>query len=180
MADIPSTPSDGNVATWLVPAIADTTAPTLAELTAGTVVDISCYLSPDGFALTVDQATITDERLCTTQVFGKPGRKTYTLALTGIDNTNSDNEDDNDLVDALDEGVAQYLVRRRGLPFDDEIDVGQKVTVIPFEAGVKQDVPPEANSTIRSTWTCFVTGEVQTEVAVDGPGDESSSSSSSE
>lgn len=166
MADIPSTPSDGNIKTILVPTIADPSAPTVTELTAAGVKDVSCYLTPDGFALTVDQATISDERLCSTETYGKPGRKTYGLTLTGIDNTNSDDEADNDLVDTLVEGTQQYLVRRRGLPFDDAVATGDKVTVIPFQAGVKQDVAPEANSVIRSTWQCFVTGQVQVEVAV--------------
>lgn len=167
MADIPSTPADGNIATWLVPEIADTTAPTVEEITAG--VDVSCYLTPDGFELGVDQETITDERLCSTETYGQPGRKTYSLTLTGIDNTNSENEAEfNALVDALSEGTAQYLVRRRGIPFDTPIEDGQKVTVIPFKPGTKTDIAPEANSVLRSTWTCFVTGKVQVEVVVGG------------
>lgn len=168
MTDVPSTPSDGNVKTVLVTTIANTAAPTVTELNAGTVVDISCYLTPDGFALTTDQGTISDERLCSTQTFGKPGRKTYGLVLKGIDNTNSTNAADfNDLVDALDEGAQLYLVRRRGIAFDTTFAATtQKVTVIPFQPGVKGDVPPEANSVIRSQWTCFITGDVQTEVTV--------------
>ena len=169
MADIPSTPSDGNVATWLVPSIADPKAPKLSELNAG--VDVSCYLTPDGFALTVDQATITDERLCSTESFGQPGRKTYSLTLQGIDNTNSANEaTHNELVDTLVEGTNMFLVRRRGVPFDDAFAAGDKVTVIPFKPGVKQDVAPEANSVIRSSWTGFVSGSVQVEVAVAAAG----------
>jgi len=169
MADIPSTPSDGNVATWLVPSIADPKAPKLSEITAGT--DVSCYLTPDGFALTVDQATITDERLCSTESFGQPGRKTYSLTLQGIDNTNSANEaTHNELVDTLVEGTNMFLVRRRGVPFDDAFAAGDKVTVIPFKPGVKQDVAPEANSVIRSSWTGFVSGSVQVEVAVAAAG----------
>jgi hypothetical protein len=168
MVDIPSTPADGNVATWLVPTIADPTAPTVTEVTAG--VDVSCYLTPDGFALTVDQATITDERLCSTETFGQPGRKSYTLALTGIDNTNSENEATfNELVDTLVEGTDMFLVRRRGVAFDEPFAADQKVTVIPFKPGVKQDVQVEANSVLRSTWTCFVTGTVQVEVALVAP-----------
>jgi len=166
MVDVPSTPADGNVATWLVPTIANPGAPSLATDLASKV-DVSCYLTPDGFALTVDQATISDERLCSTETFGQPGRKTYSLALTGIDNTNSANETtDNDLVDELVEGTEMFLVRRRGVPFDQALAVGDKVTVIPFKPGVKQDVPMEANSVLRSTWTSFITGSVQVEVAV--------------
>lgn len=166
MSDVPSTPADGNVATWLVPTIANPDAPTAAEIAAGT--DISCYLTPDGFALSVDQATITDERECDTEVFGQPGRKTYTLSLTGIDNTNSANEaTHNEMVDALVEGTAMYVVRRRGVPFNTApTATTQKVTVIPFKPGVKQYVATEANSVLRSTWTGFVTGSVRTEVAI--------------
>ena len=167
MADVPSTPSDGNVKTVIVTAIADTSAPKLTELNAVSTKDVSCYLTPDGFALTLEQATIADERLCSTETFGQPGRKTYGLSLTGIDNTNSDNEtDDNDLVNALVEGTQLYLVRRRGVPFDQAFAVGDKVTVIPFKPGVKMDVAPEANSVIRSTWQAFVSGQVKVEVAV--------------
>src|SRR5690625_4338894 len=88
----PSTPSDGNLLALVVPAIADPTAPTVDELTAETVTDISCYLTPDGLQVTQDQATITDERLWSTQVLGRGGRKTFGLSLRGIDNTNSDLE----------------------------------------------------------------------------------------
>lgn len=167
MADVPSTPSDGNVKTVIVTALADPAAPKLTELDAVSSKDVSCYLTPDGFALTLEQATITDERLCSTETFGQPGRKTYGLSLTGIDNTNSANEtSSNALVDALVEGTQLYLVRRRGVPFDDAWATGDKVTVIPFKPGVKMDVAPEANSVIRSTWQAFVTGQVQVEVAV--------------
>lgn len=167
MADIPSTPADGNIKTVLVTTLADTGAPKLTELTGGTVTDISCYLTPGGFALTTDQATITDERECSTEVFGQPGRKTYSLALTGIDNTNSANEgDSNELVDALVEGQQVYAVRRRGKAFDEAFATGDKVTVIPFKAGVKSEVAAEANSVLRSVWASFITGGVEVDVAV--------------
>ena len=171
MVDVPSTPSDGNVKTVLVTAIADPKIPKITELNAVGAKDISCYLTPDGFALTVDQATITDERLCSTETYNMPGRKTYSLTLTGIDNTNSANATThNILVETLVEGTQLFLVRRRGKAFDTAFAVGDDVTVIPFQAGVKQDVAPEANSVIRSTWTGFVTGKVEVEVAaVAGP-----------
>lgn len=171
--NIPSVPSDGNIATWLVPAIADPKNPTATELAAASIVDISCYLTKDGFAMTTEQASIPDERLCSTQVYNQPGTKTYGLTLTGIDNTNATDGATptpaalpNDLVDTLVEGVEQFLVRRRGVPFDTPVAADQKVTVIPFKPGVKQDVAAESNSVTRSTWTNFVTGDVEVEVAV--------------
>lgn len=163
--DIPATPFDGNMAVWLVPTIAEPSAPTVAEITAG--VDISCYLTPDGYAPTADQATITDNRLCSTETFGQPGRKTRGLTLTGIDNTNTPDEATfNELVDTLVEGTSMFVVRRRGIPFDDAIAAAQKVSVLPIKPGMKQDVPPEENSVIRSTWPTFVVGTGHDDVEV--------------
>lgn len=161
MVDIPSTPADGNIRTVIVTTPpADPFAPTAVALNGGE--DISCYLTPGGFALTVDQATVTDERECSTQSYGAPGRKTYSLAITGIDNTNSANEDDyNVLVDALPEGATRYAYRRRGLAYDAPFATGQKVWVIPFTVGVKSEVASEANSVTRSTWSTFPSGEVR-------------------
>jgi hypothetical protein len=165
MADVPSTPFDGNMAVWIVPAIANPAAPTVAEIAAG--VDISCYLTPDGFAPTAEQATITDDRLCSTETFGRPGRKSRGLSLTGIDNTNSEHETEfNELVEALVEGTDMFAVRRRGIPYDTAVAADQKVTVLPITPGGKQDVPPEMNSVTRSTWPTFSWGRGYDDVPV--------------
>ena len=55
--------------------------------TAATAVDISCYLTAGGFALTIDQQTITDERECDILTRNEPGRSSASLELTVIDNT---------------------------------------------------------------------------------------------
>ena len=65
MADIPSTPADGNIRTVIATAIADTAAPALTELNAVTTVDISCYLTPGGFALTGRVSDTPDDSLWT-------------------------------------------------------------------------------------------------------------------
>lgn len=167
MADIPSTPSDGNVAAWFVPAIADTSAPTVTELSAASIVDLSCYLTGDGLNLTSDQATITDERLCSTQTFEVPGRKTNTAEVTYIDNTNSPHEtDSNKAAETLVEGARGYIVTRRGVPYETPVEAAQKVSVWPIEAGEPREVAPEANSVIRSIQKLFVTGNVHQKVAV--------------
>lgn len=156
---IPATPADGNVKVVIATAVAGDI-PTLAELTAA--VDISCYLTADGFAYAVEQAAITDERLCSTETFNLPGRKTTTLALTGIDNTNSPLEDEyNEMADTLTEGAQRYAVYRSGLPYDAAFAAGQKVRLIPFLTGVKTEIAPEANSVLRSTWATFPNGPSQ-------------------
>lgn len=165
--NIPSTPADGKIRTALVLAIADPAAPKLTELNATSTVDISCYLTAGGFALTGDQATIADERECSTETFALPGRKSRGLSITGIDNTNTTYEATaNELVDTLVEGTQLYAVRRRGKAFDAPFAVGDKVTVVPFQPGEKQEVAAEANSVVRSMWPCFITGNTETDVAV--------------
>lgn len=154
----PATPADGNMRVDVLTAAAGSI-PTLTELNADTVANISCYLTPDGFAFTQEQATITDERLCSTETFGLPGRKSSTLSLTGIDNTNSEYETEyNEMADALTEGADRIVVARWGLPYDTPYAAGQKVRVIPIRVGMKAEQSPEANSVIRSTWSTFVSG----------------------
>ncbi|GAB3166606.1 hypothetical protein GCM10027059_25810 [Myceligenerans halotolerans] len=155
MADIPSTPADGNIKTVLVPAIADITAPTVAELTAVTAVEISCYLTPGGYAFQIEQATITDERECDTITRAKPGRKTPTLQITGIDNTNSASPD-NELADALTEGSHWFAARRRGKAFDDAFAAADVVAITEFDVGVNSEVAADANTVLRSLWNTFV------------------------
>src|SRR5690606_11911923 len=113
MADIPATPADGNVSVIVVDTLADPAAPTVAELTAPTVVDISCYLTSDGYTPSLDEQVIADERLCSTQIFEQPGRYTRTLDTIYIDNTNAPNEaTDNKAQESLIPGSTHYLVTR--------------------------------------------------------------------
>lgn len=167
MAEIPSTPADGNFKVVYVPAIADTKAPTLEELNAAGALDISCYLTGDGWNPTKEQATISDPRMCSRQEFGRPGRKTPGLSITVIDNTNSDNEADaNEAVETITEGAQGYFVERVGVPYEEAFASGQKVSIYPATAGEKQLLAPEANSVTRSTIPQFIFADVQTDVAV--------------
>lgn len=167
MAEIPSTPADGNFKVVYVPAIADTKAPKLTELNAAGALDISCYLTADGWNPTKEQATISDPRMCSRQEFGRPGRKTPGLSITVIDNTNSDNAADaNEAVDTITEGAFGYFVQRIGIPYEDEFAVGQKVDIYPATAGEKQVLAPEANSVTRATIPQFIAADVRTAVAI--------------
>lgn len=155
---IPATPADGNVKVAVAVTVAGD-APTVAELTAVTTKDISCYLTSDGFGFAQEQATITDERLCSTETFGLPGRKSSTLTLTGIDNTNSEYEEDyNEMADILPERADRFVIYRPGLPYETAFAPGQKVRLIPIKVGAKTEQPPEANSVLRSQWNTFVSG----------------------
>jgi hypothetical protein len=166
MADIPATPADGNVRAVLVSAIADTAAPkTATELNAAGSVDISCYLTGDGFTPSLSEQVITDERMCSTQTYEQPGRSQYGLEVVYIDNTNSPTSaTDNKAKDTLVPGSAQFLVVRRGKVFSAPFAVGDKVTVYPIKPGKYNELPGEANSVLKIGQTLFVTGEVKTSV----------------
>lgn len=167
MTEIPSTPADGNTKVVWVPTLADYTKPTADELTAQTAVDISCYLTGDGWSPTSEQATIPDSRLCSRQEFGRPGRKTPGLSVTVVDNTNTD--DPNAAIEALLEGTEGYYVERRGIPYEEPFAAEQKIRVFPARCGEHQPVAPEANSVFRTTIPQFISADVKT-TAVAGTG----------
>lgn len=167
MAEIPSTPADGNEKVVVVPAIADTSAPKLTELNAAGAVDISCYLTGDGFSPSLSEQVITDERKCSRQTFEQPGRSQRGLDVTYIDNTNAPNEaTDNKAKDTLVPGQAQYIVTRRGQDFEAPFAVGDKVTVTPIKGGQYNEVPGAANEVLKISQKLFVTGTHQVSVAV--------------
>lgn len=165
MAEIPSTPYDGNFKAVVVATLADLTKPGATVLEAGD--DLSCYFTGDGLQITVDEATITDERMCSRNSFEKRGRKTHAVQTTYVDNTNSvANQASNLATETLEEGTVGYLVTRRNVAYEEPFKAGDKVRVYPFEAGFQAEVPGEANSVTRITQKLFVTGDPAIDVAV--------------
>lgn len=153
MTNIPATPADGNLYVGSVATFTDVNAPKLTET--ASIADLSCYAT--ALDVTLDQASITDERLCTTDTFEQPGRKTHGLSITAIDNTNTVDADTFNLaVDTLVEGTVMDILIRRGKAFDEPLAVGDIVRVYRVKVGAKVDVPLEANSTIKSTWKLFI------------------------
>jgi hypothetical protein len=167
MAEIPATPADGNEKVLLVPAIANTAAPTVAELTAPGVVDISCYLTGDGWSPSLSEQVISDERKCSKQTFEQPGRSQRGLDVVYIDNTNAPNAaTDNKAKETLVPGVAQYVVVRRGKDFEAAIAAADKVSVSPIKAGQYNEMPGAANEVLKIGQKLFITGQHRVSVAV--------------
>lgn len=153
MTNIPATPSDGNQYVGAIATFADMKMPKVTEAVAAD--DLSCYLT--ALEVGLDQASIVDERVCTTDVFEQPGRKTHSLSVTAIDNTNTENETEFNLaVDTLVEGAVMDILIRRGKAFDVPLAAGDTVRIYRIKVGAKVDVPHEANSTIKSTWKLFI------------------------
>lgn len=151
-------PADGNQAVWWVPTIADAEGPTVAELTAGSVIDASCYLTAEGWTPNTDEQTITDERLCSTATFEQPGRLQHTLEIAYVHNP--DSPADNELYLALTRLTSGYFVARIGVPFDQAVAAGDIVDVYPAKMGYRRKQPGTANSMLTVAQKPFITGVV--------------------
>src|SRR5687768_15094890 len=135
--------ADGNLKVAFVPTIAAPGAPTVAELNAGTVVDLSCYLTPDGFTTGGDEQVVTDDRLCSTQTFEKPGRHTDTLSLSYVYRAQDAAGTDNKAFHTLEHLVTGYIVARWGADYADAFVASDVVDVMPVQAGKQMKQPPE-------------------------------------
>lgn len=154
--------ADGNLKVVWVPVIADVENPTAAELNAG--LDISCYLTAEGFTPGTDEQTITDDRLCSTQTFEKPGRFSDTLEVGYIYNPASPGN--NAAYTTLPKGTTGHIATRWGKDYSTPFVATDLVDIYPAQAGVQRKQPPTANSVLTVTQKLFITGPVQRDVVV--------------
>lgn len=164
MADIPSTPADGNYKVVWVPAIANPDAPTVSEVTGGTAVDLSCYLTADGWTPGLSEQVITDDRLCSVETFEQVGRAARTLAVRYV--VNPTDTVNNKANDTLVPGTDGYFVTRSGKAFDSALAAADKVWVWPVTPGQYNELPPEANSVLKQEQKMFVRARVRANVAI--------------
>lgn len=121
-----------------VPAIADISAPTVAEVTAATALDISCYLFDSSTRPGQSTNLVTKERrICDTKQFQQvgdtnPSGGEITYAL---DPQAASGSDGKKAWEALVDGGTGYLVRRLGVDVDTDFTTGQFVDVFPVEFG---------------------------------------------
>jgi|ADGO01.1.fsa_nt_gi hypothetical protein len=163
-----SIPADGSLKVLWVPTIADPAAPQKSELTAPSVVDLSCYLTDTGFQPTTNEETSTDPRLCSRQVYERIGRFTDGLNLTYVYQAQESTAPDNRAFTTLRHRELGYIVTRWGADYELPIEDGDIVDVYPGECGVQQKQPPEANGRLLVTQRIFVRGPVQRDVTVGG------------
>lgn len=159
-----SVPADGYLGVLWVPTIALPSAPTAAELTAVSVVDLSCYIVGGGFMNTLDESTVDDPRLCSRQIYERPGKFKLGLSLSYVHNP--DSPADNEAYLALTYLTEGYIVPRYGIPFDDVYAATDIVDVYPAQCGKQLKVTPEDNSVLKVLQKMFITGAVFGDVVV--------------
>lgn len=161
-------PADGTVSVRFVTALTNPAAPKLAtEINAASSVDLSCLLTKDGFAPGAEASTITDERLCSKQVFEDFGTVTYSIDnITYIFDPQNTASESNKAYAALPTGATGYLVVRWGKDVDTAWAAGDKVDVYPVKMGPRVKQAPEANSKLKVQQKPYVTGPFQEDVAL--------------
>ena len=158
ISDAPSIPADEHVYIGWVASIADTSAPSLAsDLTS--ITDLSCWFTPDGWTPALSESVATDPRLCSAQVFERPGTYTRSLDVVYIDQTNGATLP-NTAKTTLAPNAEGFFVVRRGLPYDQALAEGDSIEIIPVQHGRYNNLPPETNSVLKIGQKMFVTGPV--------------------
>ncbi len=154
--------ADGNGLVLWVPTIANPAAPTVAELTAGTVKPLTYALAPDGFDHQTSVATITTGRYTLAQALELDGTITDTVEVKYV----WKNDGSDVASTTLTPGTAGFIVKRMGVSNETAVIAAQKVTVIPVKCSIKRDVPPTANTELMKIQKLNVTGTVHRDVAV--------------
>lgn len=161
-----SIPADGSVKVLWVPVIADLDQPTMGELVNGAVIDLSCYLTDDGWQPNLDEQVSTDDRLCSRQTFERRGRFTYSLDLVYVYQGQDLSAADNRAYATLRPGELGYVVARWGADYEIPLEEGDLVEIWPAECGEQQKQPPEANGRLRLMQKIFIRDRVRKDAAV--------------
>jgi hypothetical protein len=148
---------DGMIKVGWVPTIADISAPTVAELTAG--IDLEDHLVPDGLSTPSDTAEIDNSKLSSTFNTAVVGRRNFNgLSVTYVRGSDSGAQE---VEDALVYQAAGYLVVRRDVVASTAWAAAQTVEVYPAQA--KQPAPADpAENTLQTVQVGFtLTSEPQ-------------------
>jgi hypothetical protein len=157
-----SVATDGNLTLWFVPLVDGQNPASKAVLDAVTTKRITYSLTPDGFAHTIDEATIEDGRLTLRQALQAAGTVTDNLELSYVYGA----EDDVARV-ALTEGAKGSIVARYAVPNETAVTAAtDTVDIIPIRCGVQRKSAPARNAVFTIMQKQFVIGTVLRDVAV--------------
>lgn len=154
MTEPASVVSDGNVLVLWVVTMGDPAAPGVHELNAGSVLDLSCYLTDAGWAPNLTEDTVNDPRLCSRQTFTRPGRAAITIPLVYVYNPDEPTEDEARIT--LVDRATGFLVARWGVDFEQAVAAGDLVDVYPVQLGRPNKAPATANTPLTIMQTAYV------------------------
>lgn len=145
---------DGMVRVAFVPTINSLSAPTVAELEAGT--DLSPRLTPDGVAISADTGSIDATKLNSTANSAKAGRRSFSVSVTY---TRGSAVEEVEIETSLVYRAVGFLVVRRDIAYSTAWAAAQKVEIYPVEVGEPNPAPPAPDSLQNVEVPMMVTGE---------------------
>lgn len=157
---------DGNIKVVFVTTLADPTNPTVAECNAVSAVELSCYLTGDGWNPSTDEATVTDDRLCSRQTFEGIGRYTDKLQIKYVYRQQDPDAVDNRAFKTLKRGTIGYLIVRWATAYEPDLAADDVVDVIPIECGVQQKQPRGDNEKLKIMQSLPISSTYQRDVVV--------------
>ena len=167
------TTANGKDSWWLVPTVADTSAPAKTEIDAAGGLNISCFLlaEQEGVTGTTEKVALA-RLLCETTTTEGIGETTFSMAdVQGVFNPQAaDGADEKKFWDLVKSGFVGYAVRRQGVKADTEstVTVGDFVDVMPIEMGpaIPGKSATDASGIYTFTAAVAVTGTPEFNVAV--------------
>lgn len=159
-----SVESNGNVLVKFFTSFADVLHPTLAEMTAVSSLDLSCYLAGDGLTTDTTQNSIEDRRLCNKQTYERPGSLSRALELSYVYNPESPLDDEARIT--LKEDVKGFIGIRWAVDSAQPIAAGDMWDIYPVVMGAQRKQTAAENSVLKITQKPFVTGAMAEDVLV--------------
>lgn len=153
--------NDGNIKCTYVPTIANSAAPTTAELAAGTALE--CLITADGLEISVDEEVVSIPKLCETTTAEAPGRSKYGVSLTMVRKTLT--VEDVAWTTLL-RGLTGYLVFRYGTAVATAYASTQKVQVFPGAFGERRPQKPEANGATKFMSQFYVSSQPKLDAVI--------------
>lgn len=139
-------PIDGNVKVTFFPTCADTSAPTVDELTAAGAADIECDLTADGWTANYSEDTKDTSTFCSTFNATEPGRIGGNIALKYFE----DSVATDGAKDTLVQNTRGFVALRVGVAHDTDWAAADKALVYPIMCGPQKLGAMPANS--DKTW----------------------------
>jgi len=146
--------SDGFTRISWITSVSNPAAPTTAELNAG--VALESYITADGLDMTTETQEVDNSALNSTQNTALVGRRGDSVELTFKSQGKAGAP-----WTTFASNPNGWLVRRSGLAASTAWTAAQKVTVIPCQAGYRQEMPPAANTLEKFSVKFVISGTVQ-------------------
>lgn len=156
---MPDLTFDGFMRIAFVPTIASIAAPTAVELNGGSSIDLTPYLTPDGFSFSADTGNVDNTKMTSTANSNKVGRRSYTLSVTYVRNTDAGGIA---LEAALTYRAVGFLVVRQNIVYATTFAAAQKVQVYPIEVGEANPASPAPDTLQTVEVPLTVTAEPRT------------------